>query len=318
MRYLVTGAAGFIGSHLTDRLLAEGHTVTGIDNFETGQARNIHDSVKVIRADIADRKELWNAFRLSKPDVVFHCAASYKNPRAWQRDVLTNALGSSLVAEMAAEFGSRIVYFQTALCYGSNPEPLHDGDGPLPSNWNALSVTQPLAPESSYAISKTAGESYIVHSGVPYVSFRLANIYGPRNLSGPIPTFARNIMEGRKSVVVDSRRDFVFVDDLLKLVWAVLNTDYVGIVHAASGRDYPISQIYGSVEVALGSTGLMESIPRAPDDAQSILLDPEDTARAFGWRATTSLNEGIAKAVEWYRDNPVGDTYTHLAIPAAA
>ena len=110
----------------------------------------------------------------------------------------------------------------------------------------------------------------------------------------------------------------MFVEDLLKLVWAVLNTDYTGIVHAASGRDYPIAQLYGSVEIALGMTASMESIPRAPDDAQSILLDPEDTARAFGWRATTPLNEGIAKAVEWYRTNPVGDTYTHLQIPAAA
>lgn len=316
MRALVTGAAGFVGSHITDRLLAEGQQVVGIDNFETGHTRNVHDSARVIRGDIADRNQLWDAFRLSEPDVVFHCAASYKDGTAWRRDLETNAIGSALVAQLAAEYDARIIYFQTALCYGHHPKPIADLDRDY--NYDTLTVSQPLAPDNSYSISKTAGESYIASSGAPYVSIRMANVYGPRNLSGPIPTFAKNLIEGRTSVVADSRRDFIYIDDLLDLVWRVLGSDYVGVLHAASGRDYPISQAYGCVEVAFGKTARMEQIPRAPGDAPSILLDPSETERLFGWKATTSLVDGVASAVSWYIANPPEKTFTHLPIPAAA
>lgn len=306
MRYLVTGAGGFVGSHISDRLIAEGKTVVGIDNFTTGHPRNLHDAARVVRGDIAEWHVVDRAFGLADPDVVFHCAASYKDPEAWDTDIRTNVLGTSHVVKLAEQYGARIIYFQTALCYGHRPD--------VDSRDGRIRVFQRIAPDNSYSISKTAGESYIASSGLPYVSIRMANVYGPRNLSGPIPTFSKNLLEGRRSVISDSRRDFIFVADLLDLVWRVLDSDYVGLLHASSGTDYPISDIYDAVEAALGITGEAQHIPRAEGDAPSILLDPSLTEARFGWKVTTPLAEGIAQAAEFYSEHGVETTYTHLPI----
>lgn len=322
MRYLVTGAGGFVGSHISDRLIAEGKTVVGIDNFTTGHPRNLHDAARVVRGDIAEWHVVDRAFGLADPDVVFHCAASYKDPEAWATDIRTNVLGTSHVVKLAEQYGARIIYFQTALCYGHRPFEGHD---PLQVLGHAIPidditwpppvrVDHPIAPDNSYSISKTAGESYIASSGLPYVSIRMANVYGPRNLSGPIPTFSKNLLEGRRSVISDSRRDFIFVADLLDLVWQILDSDYVGVLHASSGTDYPISDIYDAVEAALGITGEAQRIPRAEGDAPSILLDPTLTEARFGWKVTTPLAEGIAQAAEFYSEHGVETTYTHLPI----
>jgi len=197
LRVLVTGAAGFIGSHVAERLVADGHDVVGLDNFLTGRP----DNFPCVKFDVAsgEGRPEWEA-----PDVIVHAAASYDDGSNWQRDIRTNVLGAQWVCSLKPK---RIVYFQTALCYGHDP---YGGRDPRP-----LSLSQPLAPDNSYAISKTAGESYLLHSGIPLVSLRLANIYGPRNLSGPIPTFYKRLTEKQTCIVTDSRRDLVFIDDLL-------------------------------------------------------------------------------------------------------
>lgn len=167
MNVLVTGAAGFIGSHLCERLHADGNTVVGVDNLTTGREANVPDGVDLHVEDIRDRDVLYGIANATKPDLIVHCAASYSNPNYWHRDTDTNTTGSINVAIVAKHHGVRVVYFQTA-----------------------------LPPTSSYAISKHAGEHYLTLSGVPLTVFRLANMYGPRNLSGPIPTFYRRITAG--------------------------------------------------------------------------------------------------------------------------
>jgi UDP-glucose 4-epimerase len=196
VRVLVTGIAGFIGSHLADRLRADGHDVSGIDNLSTGRAENA--PFGLLRGDIREfvPKDHW--------DLIYHCAASYADRADWERDASTNVGGTIRVVREAKRSGARLVYFQTALCYGPRPQ-------------SPVQTDAPLAPVGSYAVSKTAGEAYIRDSGVEWVSLRLANVYGPRNLSGPIPTFAKQIMSGEPCTVVDSRRDFVYVDDLVRV-----------------------------------------------------------------------------------------------------
>jgi UDP-glucose 4-epimerase len=171
----------------------------------------------------------------------------------------------------------------------------------------------PLDPVGSYAVSKTAGESYIRDSGVPYVSLRLANIYGPRNLSGPVPTFYKRLSEGQPCTVVGTRRDFVFVDDM---VWVAVKaaTQGSGVYHVSSGSDYPIMDVYTAVKAAMGVEAPEPSQPaRGADDVATLLLDPSGTEAEFGWKAKTTLADGIGRAVEWYRGHPVTTTYTHLA-----
>src|SRR3990167_9732270 len=182
MRILITGAAGFIGSHLADRLIADGHDIVGVDNFETGRPDNVNDAVEFYVDDIGNPRSVLGR----DIDAIAHCAASYADRDNWERDTRTNVIGTVKLCKAAQAFGvKRILYFQTALCYGHNPGPF-----PLPTG-------QSIAPDNSYAITKTAAEQFIQHSVIPYVSLRLANVYGPPNFSRPIPAVFKPITHAK-------------------------------------------------------------------------------------------------------------------------
>jgi len=309
VKVLVTGGAGFIGSHLTDRLLARGDEVVVIDNYATGRPDNLpgdHPRLRVVEGDIADRAAITEAFD-GGADVVVHAAASYKDPEDWATDPATNVVGTANVVKAArAASVRRLVYLQTALCYGLHPQE------------QPITLTHPLLPwNSSYAISKTAGEYYVALSGLDWQSFRLANAYGPRNLSGPLPTFFSRLTDGRPCFVMDTRRDFVYVADLVEvLVRAVDGAGRAGPYHISSGSDYSIKELFDATVAALGITldEPVEVRPRGADDAFTILLDPTDTKRDFEWRTSTPLGEGVAAAIADYRERGVTNTYTHLKL----
>ena len=308
MRILVTGGVGFIGSHLCERLADAGHAVVAIDNFATSRrdtAVALAGRVELIDGSIAERDEVARAFAAARPELVIHCAASYRDPDDWAEDVRTNAAGTAHVARGAVEAGvGRLIYFQTALCYGNRPLE------------QPVTLSHPLRPESSYAISKTAGEEYIALSGLDFVSFRLANVYGPRNLSGPVPTFYKRLSAGQKCFAVDTRRDFLFVEDLLAVVLkAVAGEGRPGYYHVSSGSDCSILELYAAVAAAMGSDEPAEERERGPDDAPTILLDPSATEAEFGWKTEVPLADGVRRTIEWYEEHGVEETYTHLRIP---
>ncbi len=306
-KILITGGAGFIGSHLTDRLLERGDHVLVIDNFSTARRDSLpaHDNLTLVEDTIADEAVVDRAFAVASPDVVVHAAASYKDPDAWAEDSRTNVVGTANLVRAAQRAGvSRLVYFQTALCYGLHPQE------------QPITLAHPLDPkDSSYAISKTAGEWYVRLSGLDWLSFRLANVYGPRNLSGPLPTFFQRLSESKSVFVVDTRRDFVFVDDLADVAMqAIDGGGQSGVYHVSSGSDVSIKELFDATVKSM-DIDLKEEVevrPRNPDDAPSILLDPSRTESDFGWAARTSLEDGVAKAVDYYREYGVAETFTHL------
>ena len=305
MKILMTGGTGFIGSHLAERLLLYAHEISIVDNYATSRRDTLaepRENLEILEASIVDTDKVDSTFEQFQPDVVIHCAASYKDPENWLEDARTNVTGTINVVKAAKRLGvRRFIYFQTALCYGNYPKE------------QPITLTHHLEPESSYAISKTAGEQYIALSGLEFFSFRLANIYGPRNISGPIPTFYQRLAAGKSCFAVNTRRDFVFVDDLVQVVTKVVQGEgEPGYYHLSSGSDYSIRELYDAVAGALNIDQPVEERERGPDDAPTILLDPSKTQREFGWQATTPLQVGIAKAVEWYKVYGVGQTYTHL------
>jgi UDP-glucose 4-epimerase len=309
VRILITGGSGFIGSHLADRLLARGDEVLVIDTYATGRRDNLTEQpgLTISTDSIVDRTRAESLFAEFEPDVVAHAAASYKDPAAWAEDAATNVVGTANVVEASRAQGvRRLVYFQTALCYGLQPLE------------QPITLDHPLRPgDSSYAISKTAGEHYVRLSDLDWVSLRLANAYGPRNVSGPLPTFYRRLTNRQPCFVMDTRRDFMFVDDLIDLVVRAVDGEGApGVYHASSGRDFSIEELFRATVDALGIEldGEVDVRPRGPDDAYTILLDPSVTEREFDWRATTPLEQGVAAAVDWYREHGVDETYSHLKL----
>jgi UDP-glucose 4-epimerase len=315
MKVLITGGAGFIGSHLTDKLLAMGHEVLVIDNFATARRDNLspHPKLTLVEDTIANQKCVDEVFQSFKPEIVVHAAASYKDPDNWVEDVNTNVLGTvNIVKASQKENIRRIIYFQTSLCYGLKPLE-------QPITFNHPLFSGGYSGGSSYAISKTAGEQYIELSGLDFISFRLANAYGPRNLSGPLPIFFSRLTQGKQCFVVDSRRDFIYIDDLVEVVLkAIDGVGEKGYYHISSGTDYSIKELYDAVVDALGLPeelkNQVEVKPRGKDDAPSILIDPSKTERDFKWKVKTPLKEGVKKAIEYYKVYGVTQTFTHLRL----
>jgi UDP-glucose 4-epimerase len=309
VKVLITGGAGFIGSHLADRLLDEDHEVLVIDNYATGRRDNLteRDGLTIVEDTIEDPDAVLDAFEGFKPDFVVHAAAAYKDPDAWGADVLTNALGTVNVVRAAQATGvKRLLYFQTALCYGTTPTE------------QPVTLNHPIRPDSSYGISKTAGEQYIELSGLDFVSFRLANAYGPRNISGPLPTFYHRLTEGKGVFVMDTRRDFIFIDDLVDVVMqAVVGGIGHGHYHVSSGTDFAIKELFDATIAALPEVDLDEDVevrPKGDDDAYTILLDPSRIQQDFGWSPKVPLEEGVRRAIDYYREHGVSQTYTHLKV----
>jgi len=278
-----------------------------IDNYATGRRDNLVPNAKleVVEGTIEGTELVEKLVAGFKPDVVVHAAASYKDPDDWEEDSRTNVSGTVNVVKssMRAEV-KRLIYFQTALGYGLVPEE------------QPITLAHPIKLEgSSYAISKTAGEAYIMLSGLNYISFRLANAYGPRNLSGPLPTFFHRLTTGKKCFCMDTRRDFIYVDDLVDAVIKSIDGEgRAGPYHISSGSDYSIKELFDATIKALDITldEPVEVKERNPDDVYTILLDPSDTEKDFAWKVSTPLETGVKAAIDWYKQYGITQTYTHL------
>lgn len=304
--FIITGGAGFLGSNIADFFVKQDNQVIVIDNFSTSQRTNItNKKITLIEGSIADKKLVDKIFGKYKPTHVIHAAASYKNPDDWDEDVATNIYGTINVLHASNKAKiQKIVYLQTALCYGK-PKTV------------PIKIDHPLAPITSYSISKTTGEEYIALSELPFISLRLANIYGPRHLSGPIPTFYKKIKNKEKCVIVETRRDFLEFDDFMNIVQLVLDSDInKGFFNVCSGINYSIKDLYELMIkiMKVKQNQPAEIIPPAEDDTSLLILDPSETEKTFGWKAKISLEEGLKKLIQWYDNNEVKETYTHLKI----
>lgn len=306
MKVFVTGGSGLVGSTVIDLLLSRGDEIVAIDNFATGRRDNLvpHPRLTLIEGSIVDGAALNSLVGDFRPDAMVHTAASYKDPDDWQSDALTNCAGSANVAKACREFKiERLIYFQTALCYGTKPRE------------QPITLNHPVDPvNSSYAISKTAGEHYMQFSGVDWITFRLANVVGPRNVSGPLPIFFDRLSQGKRCFVTEARRDFVFVRDLASNVVKAVDGTGHGTYHFSSGRDAAIAELYDAVVQAMKLNDLPEPEirPLGPDDAPTILLDPSRTFQDFGEIHFTPLDQIVGETVAYYQEYGVQGGYTHL------
>ena len=306
MRVLITGGAGMVGSHVAELLEARGDEVIIVDNFATGRPEhllNLRTQYKFEDSIANESLYAQLSSQFSNIDVIVHTAASFANGNDWSDHINTNVLGTALITRLAQKFNSRLIYFQTALCYGDNPT-----IQPVPLEY----PRQPMA--SSYAISKTAGEFYIEQSGVDFVTFRLANIVGPRNLSGPLPIFYKRISEGEKCVIANAKRDFIDVRNLAIVVLQAIDGRGNGAYHFSSGKDVQIIDLYKKVVSAmkLDFEPEYDFQENAAGGPPSILLDPTRTYSDFDMPTLNSIEETVSGAISYYENFGVTREVTHL------
>jgi UDP-glucose 4-epimerase len=314
-RYAVTGGAGFIGSHLTDALLAAGHTVTVIDNFATGRRKNLTAAQRspafiLCEADIAgDPAALAAAFEGA--DGVFHLAGladivpSIERPGDYYR---ANVHGTFQVCEAARAAGVRkIVYAASSSCYGI-PEVF-----PTPE-------TEPTKPQYPYALTKELGERIVMHWGLVYgldaVSLRLFNVFGPRSrTSGTygavFGVFLAQKLAGKPLTVVGDgtqTRDFTYVADVAAAFAAAMAANVRGeIMNVGSGGTYAVNRL---VELLGGD---VVHIPKRPGEPDCTFANAEKIARLLDWHAQVSLEDGVARMLEHiddWRDAPVWEPHS--------
>jgi UDP-glucose 4-epimerase len=301
MKTVVTGGAGFIGSHLVDRLLADGHEVTVLDNLSTGRSENVAARARFIRADVAEAE-----LDFAGADWVFHLAAladivpSVQNPRAYHR---ANVDGTLAVIEAARHANvKRFIYAASSSCYGLATE--------LPTPETAR-----IAPEYPYALTKRLGEEIVLHwaklYAVPAISLRFFNVYGPRarttgTYGAVFGVFLAQKLAGKPFTVVGDgtqSRDFTFVTDVVDALVRAAQSDLRDeIFNVGTGQPQTVNRL---VELLGGD---VVHIPKRPGEPDCTMADASRIRRALGWEPRVSFEEGVAtilRHIDAWRNAPV-------------
>lgn len=309
MRIFISGGAGSLGSNLVEHFLQNGHTLSILDNYATSDKDIFSGEIEgltVTEGSVTDIDLLDRLFNEFKPTHVIHAAAAYKEPDNWAEDTAVNVSGTINVCRMSEKHKVRkLVNLQTALCYG-RPEAV-----PIP-------ITAPVAPISSYGISKVAGENYLLMSSVPAVSLRLANIASPRLSIGPIPTFYNRIRAEKGCFCSDTVRDFLDISDFFSVMDLVLKDESVeGKFNISTGSGNTIKDVYEVVSnyLKMGDPSSVPIVPPGDDDVASVVLDPTFTEETLGWKAKVGFEETITNVLKWYDDHGTGSLYSHLKAP---
>ncbi|MGE5485086.1 MAG: NAD-dependent epimerase/dehydratase family protein [Ignavibacteriales bacterium] len=306
MLAVVTGGAGFIGSHVVERLLERGIEVAVIDDLSTGDAANVPAGVPLFVEDVTAEGAAGVVARL-KPGCLVHLAAQPSAPASMDdpvADCRTNVLGTVRMLTAAAQSGCRrFVMASSAAVYGAPVRLPVDED-------------HPLTPLSFYGVSKAAGESYAAAfaraRGMEYVMLRFANVYGPRQGAcgegGVVAVFIRHVLEGKPPVIYgdgSQTRDFVFVGDVAEATVLAALGRGSGVMNISTGSETSVNDLWAMIWRACGATVAPVYAGRRPGDIHRSVLDPRRANAALDWSAKCPLEEGIGRTIDWRRSTGV-------------
>ncbi len=317
MRALVTGGAGFIGSNLVDRLLAEDHQVDVVDDLSSGSLANLADArrspvgrLTFHQLDVRSAA-LEDLLQRSRPEVVFHLAAS-PDLGAYPEDPLldadVNVMGSLRVLEAARRCGAQKVVFGSSAGIYGNPDPKE-----LP-----LKESHPQRPVTPQGVAKKAVAEYLVayrelHS-LEFTALALANVYGPRQLPGGsgavVATFARALLGGEPCTIYGSgtqTRDLVYVDDVVDAFARAAERGGGLVLNVGTGRETAIRDLYAVMAAAAGVERPPGHAPARPEELLRSCLDPGRAAIHLGWKPWTAVPDGVAAVLEWWAATGRGD-----------
>ena len=304
MNICVTGGAGFIGSHLVDRLIKEGHRVQVIDNLSSGLREFVNPKAEFVELDIRDAKIL-DVFQNFQPDYVFHEAAqtvvgeSMVNPT---EDCDINLMGLLNLLQASVKVGvKKFLMPSSAAVYG---------------DLETLPLTEELQgiPRSCYGLTKLTTEGYLriyeESFGLPYICYRYANVYGPRQGNGGeggvISIFCEQVAKGETLVVYGDgtqTRDFVYVDDVVEANLLGLRDDVTGIINVSTGIGISLNDLMNTLEEITNTTINREYQQPRIGDIKHSLLSTEKASQVLGYAPTWSLRDGLENTYHYVKDN---------------
>ena len=294
-RALVTGGAGFIGSHLVDALLADGYQVSVVDDLSSGSTQNVAEGAQLHTLDITDRAALHAAVEQEAPRAIFHLAAqasvvaSVADPN---RDCEVNVQGTLNVVDIAGRLGVPVVFTSTG---GA----LYGDEAPMPTPEERIP-----APLSPYGASKLAAEAYVntwsLSSGVPHTVCRLGNVYGPRQSphgeAGVVAIFSHRLHVGQAPTLYGRgapTRDYVYVEDVVRALLAASGRR--GTFNVATGVETDVTTVWNVLREAAGSELQPEFADLRPGELQHSRLDVSRAERELGWRAEVPIADGLRR-----------------------
>ena len=304
MRILVTGGAGFIGSHVSDAFLDQGHDVAVLDNLSTGFRRNIPKEARIFEQDILDKEGVHRCFKEFCPEIVCHHAAqmdvrfSIEDP---EFDAQTNILGTLHLILAAAE--SHVKKF----IYVSSGGAVYGEPNSLP-----VSEKHPIKPECAYGITKHTPEHYLYLykklEALDYTVLRYANVYGPRQNpkgeAGVNAIFIGHMLEGKPPVIYgdgEQLRDYVYVSDIVEANILALEKGSGQVLNIGSGMGTSVNQIASILARLLDFYEAPIYAPARTGEIQNIYLDPTRAKKFLGWEAEITFEEGLRRTIEWHK-----------------
>lgn len=320
MRVLVTGAGGFIGSHLVDRLISEGADVIGVDDLSSGALHNLADARRsqlgkfsFHRVDITSTA-LGELIRRTKPKTIFHLAAQVdvrKSVADPLKDANINILGTINLLQSAVEAGTeKVVFTSSGGCIYGEPDASR-----LPVTEDQVYLPEAL-PESPYGVSKKVALDYLRYyrevRGLDYTALALANVYGPRQepasevgLEGQVVAiFCRKMLGGRPCTIYGDgtqTRDFAYVEDVVSAYMAARDKGGGELLNIGSGMELSVNELYAKLAEITGTRLEPVYAPARTGELQRIYVDVTKAAEKIGWHPATPLDDGLKQTVAWFR-----------------
>jgi UDP-glucose 4-epimerase len=309
MHILVTGGAGFIGSHVTDALLDRGHTVHVLDDLSTGRAANVPDAAPLHQYDIRSDQAAALVERERFDALVHHAAqmdvrASVADP-SFDADV--NVRGFLNLAEAGRKNGLKKILFASTggAIYG---EP----------DYTPQDEKHPVRPLSPYGITKLCAEKYLYfyehQYGLDYVALRYANVYGPRQNphgeAGVVAIFTQRMLKGDQPIINGDgkqTRDYVFVGDVVRANLAALNYDESGVFNVGTGVETNVNELFQTIRELTGADIPEEHGDAKPGEQQRSVLGYERAKRELDWSPQVDVGEGLRRTVEWFERQETGE-----------
>ena len=302
MKILVTGGAGFIGSHVVDALVSAGHTVTVVDSLVTGSKENINSAARFVQFDITS-PNLAEIFAECRPETVFHLAAQIdvrKSVADPVGDATVNIIGSLNVLEAARQSGVRHFIFASSggAVYGDTK------NRPTPEG-------NPEQPASPYGIAKLTVEHYLRVYGVQYglrtVALRYSNVYGPRQNAlgeaGVVAIFCRKLIAGEEAVINgdgEQTRDYVYVADVVSANLAALAYGKSGVFNIGTGVEISVNAVADRIRSSIKSGSLLHG-PGKSGEQRTSCLNCQLARQELSWKSDSNFEQGITQTVAWFR-----------------